>query len=171
MKANPFKFSLTLSILVLLCALSGYAQDGTTPSPAPPSASAPPPPPAPGDHSPEARAARNAALQKMLANFTLTPLQRAQINDALKNQGRRIVMLRNDPSVTQANQLDKIREILDDTDATLKGIFSPEQFTMWMKATRDMRPPGTAPASTNSSSADAAAPKAAQPKPADPGQK
>jgi hypothetical protein len=99
----------------------------------------------------------------MLANFTLTPLQRAQVNEALLSQGRRIVALRTDPTVTEANSLDKIREIIDSTDATLKGIFTPEQFKMWAEATKDMRPPGMSSGATN----NVIAPKSSAPKPAD----
>ncbi len=90
----------------------------------------------------QARAARSAALQNMLANFTLTPLQKAQINDALKSQRARILALRTDPSVNDSNRMDKIREIIQSTDATLQTIFTPEQFQKWQEAVKDMRPPG-----------------------------
>jgi hypothetical protein len=117
---------------------------------APDSPTAPTAPPAPnapvapgGDNgAAQARAARNAALQTLLANFTLTPLQKAQINDALKSQRDQIMALRTDPTVNDSNRMDKIREIIRNTDATLQTIFSPEQFQKWQEAVKDMRPPG-----------------------------
>jgi hypothetical protein len=153
MKANLRKLFLVGAACLLVCVTDARAQGN---------AASTPPAPAPGDHSPQARAARSAALQKMLSNFTLTPLQRAQVNEALLSQGRRIVALRTDPTVNESNSLDKIREIIDSTDATLKGIFSPEQYKMWIEATKDLRPPGTSSAATN----NAAAPKPSAPKPA-----
>jgi cytoskeletal protein RodZ len=113
--------------------------------------SAPPAPAAPtapgGDNGAaqaqaQARAARNAGLQTLLASFTLTPLQKAQINDALKSQRDQIMALRTDPTVNDSNRMDKIREIIRSTDATLQTIFSPEQFQKWQEAVKDMRPPG-----------------------------
>jgi len=153
MKPNKLKLFVSTAVAgVLACGSIAQAQYSPAPPPAPPASG--------GDtNAAQTRAARSAALQAMLANFSLTAEQKIQIKDALKTQRDKIMALRQDPTVTDANHMDKIREIMDGTDATLKKVFTPEQFKKWQEATKDMRPPSTQSA-TNSVPA---------PKPAEPG--
>ena len=135
MKTNGWNH-LAIVVLVGMLNVATMARAQYSPTPQPPSSN--------DDSAAQARAAKSAALRTLLANFSLTPLQKAQINDALKAQSAKIRALQTDASVTDANRMDKIRAIMDETDVTLKKVFSTEQFQKWQEATKDLRPPGTA---------------------------
>lgn len=71
--------------------------------------------------------------------------QKTKFKPVLDEMRQKMVDLRKDTTLNQADRRAKVKEIRDDANAKLKEILTPEQYNKWIKISPgDRRPPGLA---------------------------
>ena len=112
----------------MACAPIIRAQDASTNAPAP----------APGQRGPRG----GGEIQKLIASLDLTADQKPQVMAAIKERREKMTALRDDTAVTGDARKAKAKEIFEACNAKLKTILTPDQFTKWEAAQKNMRPHG-----------------------------
>jgi protein CpxP len=72
-----------------------------------------------------------AKLQKMSAELQLTPQQKEQIRPILMQEAPRMKSLKENTTMPKMQKARMMREISSETDAKMKPILNPEQYTKW----------------------------------------
>lgn len=105
------------------------------------------PPSAPGDATTPPPGGRrgNNMMQTMFDRLNLTPDQQAKVKPVIADQQQKMRALREDKALSQQERRDKIKEIIDATDAKLKEILTPDQYTKLQDFRKQARSRGRRP--------------------------
>ena len=151
------KFGLIAAIALgglLSCGSLTHAQDAPAKKDAPP-------PDAAGAGAPGAAraAAVRERMQRMDVDLKLTEEQKTKIRESRTALGEKMRALQQNQDLTPEAKREKMKELRDSNQATMKTILTPEQFEKWQKMTQPMvgRPGRGGP------DAPAKAPEAAKP--------
>jgi len=114
--------------LITILALSGLMASGpiarsqTTNTPATPAVRAP-----------RAGGAAAKALQTALDKLDLSADQKSKVTAAITEQRTKTIALRGDTSIAAKEKRAKVKEIADAFDASLKSIFTADQYKKWLE--------------------------------------
>jgi Spy/CpxP family protein refolding chaperone len=67
-------------------------------------------------------------VEQMAKQLNLTPQQKLELVPILKAEAPRVEAIRNDPSLSRAQKLQKLRAIHEETNPRVKSILTPEQY-------------------------------------------
>jgi Spy/CpxP family protein refolding chaperone len=110
---------------LLACGTLTHAQDAPAKKDAPPGG---------GDQ----RAAMRERMQKMETELKLTDEQKTKIGESRKALGEKMRALQQDQDLTPEAKREKMKEMRDSNQATMKTILTPEQFEKWQKMAQPM---------------------------------
>ncbi|HWF18544.1 MAG TPA: hypothetical protein VG754_04725 [Verrucomicrobiae bacterium] len=98
-------------------------------------------PPASGDNStppPRGPRGRGNPMQGILNKLDLTADQKEKVKPIVEDQGKQMRALFQDNSLSQEDRQAKRKSIMDATDAKLKDILTPDQFTKYQDMRKQM---------------------------------
>jgi protein CpxP len=78
-------------------------------------------------------------MERMLANLNLTDDQKLKVKPILQEQADKMQALRADTSLDRQTRMQKMRDIQTETDGSLKGVLTDEQYTKLQTMRRQNR--------------------------------
>jgi periplasmic protein CpxP/Spy len=69
-----------------------------------------------------------AKLEAIAQQLNLTPQQKAKVLPILADEGPKVQAIKNDPSFSRMQKMQRIKAIHQQTDPQMKAILSPEQY-------------------------------------------
>jgi hypothetical protein len=91
----------------------------------------PPPPPGAGGGATSPGAARRAGLDKFLTDIKATDDQKEKLKTIFKERVDKMQALRNDTSLSEEDRTAKRKEIVDATNAKVKGVLNADQYAKY----------------------------------------
>jgi Spy/CpxP family protein refolding chaperone len=72
-------------------------------------------------------------LEKLSKQLKLTPEQKLQLLPVLKGEGPKVQAIKSNTSLTDAQKLEQLKAVHQETDPQVKAILSPEQYEQFQK--------------------------------------
>jgi Spy/CpxP family protein refolding chaperone len=79
---------------------------------------------------------------RMADELNLDEAQKAKVQEAFQEQGKKMRELREDTALTQEQRQEKMKALRDDMDKKMKTILKPDQYEKWQKNREQMRGQG-----------------------------
>lgn len=76
---------------------------------------------------------------RMAEELNLDDAQKAKVQEAFQEQGKKMRELRDDTSLTQEQRQEKMKAMREDMDKKMKTILKPDQYEKWQKSREQMR--------------------------------
>jgi Spy/CpxP family protein refolding chaperone len=125
---------LALLTLSALMALGPVARAEDTPPASPP--------PGAGTNGPGNRADMRAAMEKFLTDIKATDAQKEQLKTIFKERNDKLKTLRDDTSLSREDRMAKRKEIVEATNAKVKGVLDADQYAKYEEFIKTQGPRG-----------------------------